>query len=175
MRVRTICAAALLMLGTVSSSFGQEQPKPSKEHEFLKQSVGEWAVHMGGDASSPAIGTSKHKIAMGDLWLISDAELDFGGAKFTGHGIDSYDPVKKKYVGVWVDSMTTAPIVFEGDLSADGKILTVTGKGPGSQDGKTTDYKMVTEYKNKNSHVFKMWSGTLTGEPMLTLTYVRKK
>jgi hypothetical protein len=173
MRCLLGCFAALLALGFVSSAIGQEPPKPSKEHEFLKQSEGEWALHMG-DASSPAVGTSKYKMAMGGLWLISDVEMKMEGMDFTGHGLDSYDPAKKKFVGVWTDSMMTAPIIFEGELSADMKTLTCSGKGPGS-DGKPTEYKMVTEYKDKDMHVFKMWQGTLTGDPMMTLTYVRKK
>lgn len=167
------CVALLLASFAASAVFAQEPPKPAKEHEFLKQSEGDWAIHMG-DASSPATGTAKYKMTLGGLWLMSDVEMDMEGMKFTGHGMDSYDPAKKKYVGIWTDSMMTAPIVMEGEMSADMKTLTCSGKGPG-QDGKPTEYKMVTEYKDKNTHVFKMWSGTLTGEPMMTLTYVRKK
>ena len=37
-------------------------------------------------------------------------ESEFGGQKFQGHGMDCYDPVKKKYVGIWVDSWSTAPM-----------------------------------------------------------------
>lgn len=169
------CIALLLTSFAASAVTAQEAPKPAKEHEFLKQNEGEWNVHFGDDASSPAMGTTKYKMTLGGLWLMSDAEMDMQGMKFSGHGMDSYDPVKKKFVGTWMDNMITSPIVFEGELSADGKTLTCTGKGPSGMDGTTADYKMVTEYKDKNTHVFKMWSGTLTGDPMLTLTYVRKK
>ena len=173
MRVLTICASALLMLGSVSFSFGQVT-EPSKEHEFLKQSEGEWEIKMETAGASASLGVAKYKMSMGGLWLSSDVEMDMQGTKFSGHGLDSYDAAKKKYVSVWVDSMSTAPIVTEGELSADMKTLTMSGKGPG-QDGKMTDYKMITEYKDKNTHIFKMWSGTLTGDPMMTLTYSRKK
>jgi hypothetical protein len=50
----------------------------------------------------------------------------------------------------------------------------MTGKGP-SPDGTTTDYKTETEYVSKDKHVFKMWMGTTTGEPMMVATYERKK
>lgn len=173
MRVWTLCAAALLMLGSASLSMAQF-PQPGKEHEFLKQSEGEWEIKMEAGGTAASIGTAKYKMGMGGLWLVSDVEMDMQGTKFSGHGLDSYDPAKKKYVAVWTDSMSTMPIVTEGEMSADMKTLTMTGKGPG-QDGKETDYKMITEYKDKNTHVFKMWSGTLTGDPMMTLTYTRKK
>jgi hypothetical protein len=52
--------------------------------------------------------------------------------------------------------------------------ITMTGKGP-SPDGTTTDYKTETEYVSKDKHVFKMWMGTTTGEPMMVATYERKK
>ncbi|MCW5559929.1 MAG: DUF1579 family protein, partial [Verrucomicrobiae bacterium] len=157
------------------SAWAASAQEPSKEHQFLKEYEGEWAVYSGLDTNSPPQGTTKYKMAIGGLWLVSDAELDFGGLKFIGHGLDSFDLAKKKYAGVWVDSQITGPIVYEGELSADGKTLTCLGKGPGGQDGKVTDYKLVTEFKNKDLHVFKLWGGNLTGEPMLTLTYVRKK
>jgi hypothetical protein len=69
------------------------------------------------------------------------------------------------YVGIWVDSMITAPIIMEGDLATFGstKTLTMTGKGLGP-DGKPTDYKMVTDYKDRDNH-----------DPMMTATYTRKK
>jgi hypothetical protein len=173
MRIWFGCIALMLTSLVASSVLAQEPPKPSKEHEFLKQNEGEWNVHFG-DASTPAMGTTKYKMGLGGLWLMSDAEMNMEGTKFYGHGMDSYDLTKKKFVGVWTDSMMTAPIVFEGDLSDDKKTLTCMGKGPG-QTGETVEYKMVTEYTDKDTHVFKMWAGTLTGDPMLTLTYVRKK
>jgi hypothetical protein len=177
MRVMFGIVALLLTSFATTTVWSQEGPKPGKEHEFLKQhGEGEWTLHFGADASAPAIGTTKNKMTMGGLWLMCDADMTIEGAgKFTGHGMDSYDPVKKKYVGLWIDSMITSPINYEGELSADGKTMTCTGKGPSGMDGSTVDYKMVTEYKDKNTHTFKMWSGELTGEPMLTLTYVRKK
>ena len=143
--------------------------------EFLRESVGEWNIKF--DMANGSVnGKAVYKMVHGDLWLASDLEMPMPGTKFTGQGLDSYDPAKKKYVGIWVDSMITAPIVMEGDLATVGstKTLTMTGKGPGP-DGKPADYKMVTDYKDKDTHVFRLWVGNVSGEPMMTATYSRTK
>jgi len=64
--------------------------------------------------------------------------------------------------------------MLEGDRSSDGKKITMTGKGP-APDGTSTSYKTETEYVSKDKHVFKMWVGTTTGEPMMVAKYERKK
>jgi hypothetical protein len=96
--------------------------------------------------------------------------------KFTGRGLDGYDPARKKYVGVWVDSMSPAPLVSEGTFDAAGKVLTMTGEGFG-QDGKPNKYRMVTEYKDKDHFVFTMNVANADGKeaPAFTITYTRRK
>ena len=174
MKSSLLLAVACLFF-TSSVALAQEPIKPGKEHEFLRESVGEWNIKF--DMADGSVnGTAVYKMVHGDLWLASDLEMPMPGAKFTGQGLDSYDPAKKKYVGIWVDSMITAPIVMEGDLAAIGstKTLTMTGKGPGP-DGKPADYKMKTDYKDKDTHVFRLWVGNVSGDPMMTATYTRKK
>lgn len=171
MLISFVAACALLVC--CAPLFGQGTA-PGPEHEWLKEQEGEWEFKMVGGGQE-MVGSVTYKMGLGGLWLVSDLEVDMGGGfKFVGHGLDTYDPTKKKFVNIWVDSMMAAPIVSEGELSADKKTLTMLGKGPG-QDGKTVEYKMVTEYKDKDTHIFKMWSGDLSGDPMMTATYTRKK
>lgn len=163
----------MLLMVTLLLSNGlnaQEPLKPGKEHEFLKRLVGKWDVAFDGNMKGTSVYAMKHN----GLWLESQVEMDMPQGKFTGSGLDSYDPVKKKYVAIWVDSMSASPIVMEGDLDPATKTMTMTGKGPGP-DGKTTDYKMSTEYKDLDTHNFKMWVGDLQGAPMMSATYKRVK
>lgn len=159
------CVLAL----SASHLCAQEPPTPGKEHEFLKETVGEWDLDFDGIK-----GKSTYAMVHNNLWLESKVEMDMPQGKFTGQGLDSYDPVKKKYVAIWVDSMSTSPIVMEGDMDSKTKTITLLGKGPGP-DGKTVDYKMSTEYKDKDTHFFKMWIGDTQGAPMMNATYKRKK
>jgi hypothetical protein len=153
----------------------QESPKPGPEHEKIKELAGTWdAVMKMGDAESK--GTMVWKVDLGGLWLTSEFQGEFGGEKFTGKGFDSYDPIKKKYVGVWVDSMSTSPMVSEGTYDKAGKVLTMTGEGPG-MDGKPTKYKMTTEHKDKDTLFWTMYMPGEDGKdtPMFTITYKRRK
>src|SRR5687768_222046 len=128
--VRWIGALVVAGLAAAPAVQAQEFPKPGPEHELLKKLEGSWeATAKGGPAETK--GTMTWKMDLGGLWLISKFEGDFAGQKFHGHGMDSYDPHKKKYVGVWVDSMSTSPLVMEGTFDKDKKTLTMTGEGPG--------------------------------------------
>ena len=172
MMTRWICTIAVAGLLAVSAARAQELPKPGPEHEVLKKLEGTWeATAKSGGMESK--GTMTYKMALGGLWLMSKYEGDFAGTKFEGHGMDSYDPTKKKFVTVWVDTMATSPLVMEGTYDKDKKALTMAGEGPG-MDGKPTRYKTVTEMKDDDNTVFNLYMGDAK-EPMMTITYKRKK
>lgn len=162
---------AILLFAELGSA--QEMIKPGPEHQFLAESEGEWTTKMLGTGDD-TLGKATYKMAHGGLWLTSTLDMKMPFGPFTGQGLDSYDPVKKKYVSIWVDSMSATPIILEGTRSEDGKKVTMKGKGPGP-DGTPADYKTETEYLSKDKHIFKMWMSNLDGEPMMTAVYERKK
>ena len=83
--------------------------------DHLKRLVGTW------DAQTDyGKGTMTYQMGLGGLWLIGDFEGEFGGMKFEGKGLDTYDAATKKYRSVWVDSFSTSPRTMEGDLDKDG-------------------------------------------------------
>jgi hypothetical protein len=164
---------ALAVAGLVTApALAQEIPKPGPEHAVLKKLEGTWEATAKGDGHETK-GTMVWKMDLGGLWLISKFEGQFGDMKFHGHGMDSYDPIRKKYVGVWVDSMSTSPLVMEGTFDKDKKTLTMNGEGPGL-DGKPTKYKSVTEMKDDDNAVMTLYMADAK-EPMVTMTYKRKK
>ena len=91
---------ALLLL--LPSALAQEAPKPGKEHDYLTRLVGTWDA-----VTESGKGTMTYKMGLGGLWLIGDFEGEFGGMKFEGKGLDTYDLATKKYRSVWVDSFST--------------------------------------------------------------------
>jgi hypothetical protein len=163
-----VCVAGLLVVATARA---QEPAKPGPEHAKLKELVGTWdaTVKMMGQESKA---TCTYRMGLGDLWLLSNFNGDFGGMKFTGHGVDGYDTAKKKYVGFWVDSMSTGMIQLEGEYDAEKKVLTMTGDSVGP-DGKPVKMKTTSEMPDKDTIVFKMFMGG-TPEPMMTINYKRK-
>ena len=110
------------------------------------------------------------------LWIANDFQGELGEIKFQGHGLDGYDQKKKKYVGVWVDSVSSAPLHFEGDYDPKSKLLVMTGETLGA-DGKPEKFKNTTETKDKDNFVFKMYMIQPDGKEELsfTIVYTRRK
>src|ERR1041385_3654754 len=148
---------------------------PGPEHETLKKLEGTWSakVKMG---ESESMGTMTYKMECGGLWLTSDFRSEFDGQKFQGRGVDGYDPEKKKYVSVWVDSMSTRPMFLEGTHDKDKKTTTMTGEAPGP-DGKLAKHKMVTHMADDDHMTFTMYVIDSDGKEnkVMTIEYARRK
>lgn len=165
-----LCATAFL--------FGapkiRAQAGPGPEHQILKKLEGEWTakIKAGGDESA---GTVTYKMTLEGLWLESHFRGSVGGQLFEGKGLDSYDAAKRKYVSVWVDSMSARPLLSEGSYDETKKTLTMTGEGMGP-DGNPAKYKMVTRMPDPDHFKFTMFLlGAGEETPMLTIDYTRKK
>lgn len=162
------CAAGAALVQQASA---QDLPKPGKEHASLKRMEGTYDVIVEGGK-----GTMTYKMGLGGLWLLGELNGEFRGTKFEGKGMDTYDPATKKYRTIWADSMSTAPMLMEGNFDKDNKVLTLTGEGPGP-DGKTAKFKSTTELKDEDTIVFSLFQVASDGKEraMLKITYKRKK
>lgn len=155
--------------------FGQEAPAPGPEHQELKRLEGDWIATVKSFGSETK-GTMSYRMECGGLWLVSDFHGEFGGQRFHGRGLDGYDPQKKKYVSVWVDSMSTRPMQLEGEMDKEKQTVTMLGEGPGP-DGKPAKYKSVTQYVDADHATFKMFMVGADGKDteVMTIEYARKK
>ncbi len=175
---RLFAFAALLMF--TAAAFAQEQPptpKPGPEHEALKKLEGTWdAVMKMAEVPAPMKGVATYKMECDGMWLVSDFKMDDPAMKFQGKGLDGYDQNKKKYVGVWVDSMSTAPMTMEGTYDAATKTTTMAGEGPG-MDGKLQKYKMTTRHTDDDHMAFEMFMVGADGKETsaFTIAYTRRK
>lgn len=173
--LRQAILGAVVCLACARGLSAQEFPKPGPEHEKLKELEGTWdaVMDMGGQKSTA---TATYKSICGGMWLESNFQGDFGGSKFQGRGIDGYDQAKKKYVGLWFDSMTSAPLHVEGNYDPQMKMLTMTGESL-DPSGKVQKVKNVTETKDKDHFTFKMYMIGPDGQDALafTIEYTRSK
>jgi hypothetical protein len=169
--IRVACCFALAVC---VRPVGAQPPKPGPEHEKLKRYEGKWdaTVNFGGMESK---GVATYRMGLGGFWLLSEFQGDFGGMKFEGKGTAGYDPIRKKYVSTWVDSMSPTLMVMEGDYDKDSKVYTETGEGPGP-DGKLMKMKSAIEFKDDDTFVFTM-NNVVDGkdQEMMKITYKRKK
>jgi len=63
-------------------------------------------------------------------WLVTDLSMVAGddgtiASPYEGHGVLGWDPVKKKLVGIWVDSARTWLATAEGTVDESGDVLTL--------------------------------------------------
>ena len=156
------------------SVFAQESAL-APQHKKLQEMEGTWSFTLKMGEGDETKGECVYKMECGGLWLTSDFRTDFNGAKYQGKGLDGYDTNKKKYVSVWVDSMTTAPMFFEGDYDAKGEKLTMHSKGPGPE-GKPGVWRSVSTTNQRDKHVFEMFFKPEGGEEtqMMTVIYTRQ-
>jgi hypothetical protein len=158
-----------------SPARGQQPPMPTAEHEQLKNLVGTWeaTVNMAGMESK---GTMNYKLQQGGFWLVSDFTGEFAGQKFEGNGLDGYDPIKKKFVSIWTDSMAPAPMISEGTWDNEKKQMTMLGLAAGP-DGKPMKTRTVTTWKDQDSVDFVLYMSGPEGkeQEVVKIAYKRKK
>ena len=86
---------------------------------------------------------------LGGFWVLNEIKGDMGGTQMNGVQMIGYDEAKKKYVGTWVDSMTSFLWRYEGSVDRTGRVLTLDADGPNFMgDGKLTKYQDVYEFKS---------------------------
>ncbi|MBP7149402.1 MAG: DUF1579 domain-containing protein [Acidobacteria bacterium] len=157
------------------------QVQPTPQHARLKQLLGTWDATVEfspapGEPPQVSKGTEVVRECCGGLWVVTDFTSDMGGMPFVGHGVGGYDPDKKKYVGTWVDSMTTSLSVSEGTYDEAKKAYTswMEAKTP---DGQTVRTKVVEESPDANTRIAHFLMPGADGKDVETMkiTYKRVK
>lgn len=155
---------------------------PGAEHKGLEGMVGTWdaTVKMWMDPSQPpseSTGTSVNTMALGGRYVEQHYDGMVMGQPFQGVGFTGYDNIKKKYVGMWMDTMSTTPMITWGTMAADMK----SSQWEGSMDDPLTGKPVRTESKvtivSNDHHVFEMFGPGADGKMMKTMQidYHRKK
>jgi hypothetical protein len=157
--------------------------EPQKEHQWLQKLVGDWQFE--GETQSepgkaPEKFTGKESVrTLEGLWFVAEGRGEMpGGGEMTSIMTLGYDPHRKRYVGTWIASMMTHMWVYDGEVDAAGKVLTLNTEGPSmSEEGKMAKYREVIEFKNDNHRVFTSQVQAEDGSwnEMMTANYRRKK
>ena len=127
------------------------QAQPQREHDWLRQMVGEWKVESEENDWSESIR------AVGDVWILAEGR----GANPDGSQASSimtlgFDPVKNRFVGTWIGSMMHNLWLYEGELDDAGRVLTLHSEGPRFDDsGETTSYRDIIELDEDGNRIFR--------------------
>ena len=125
--------------------------EPQKEHHWLQKLVGEWTYEneatMGPD-QPPMKSTGTETVrSLGGLWTLAEGQGQTpGGSAATTLMTLGFDLDTKRFVGTWIGSMMTMLWVYDGELEADGRKLSLYSEGPSmSGDGTMGKYRDAIE------------------------------
>lgn len=122
--------------------------KPVAEHEWLNNLLGTWRTEstmtMPDGSQSTAHGTETVE-SLGGLWSLGTGSGTMPDGSTMEYRVGlGYDVSFKGYRGFWLANMSSHLWKYEGELSADGKVMTLDCTGPDMVvDGKTANYRDV--------------------------------
>jgi hypothetical protein len=135
--VFTACIVTAVAAGSLAagaSLLRQEMPQPTPEHAQILEGVGTWEGTMTNfmtEDGKPATTACKEVVEpIGGFWTQSRFTCTFEGMDYLGTGCSGYDPAAKKYIGTWIDNMSSYLALMKGDYDARTKTLVMRWDGP---------------------------------------------
>jgi hypothetical protein len=155
---------------------------PGDAHKKLAPIVGTFTcvVKMYAQPGAPPTGgggVSDNTWALDGRFVEQHFTGTFMGMPFSGIGFTGYDNIKKKYVGTWMDTMTTSMMISSGTAEADGKSYTFTSSMDDPMTGKTSPIKETMTIVDDDHNTLEMWGPGPDGKmfKMMEIAYSRKK
>ena len=153
-----------------------EMHQPNAHHKALESMAGDWTFVMEDMRTGEKYdGTQKDEMGLDGRFLLSHVQTSFGDMPFEGMGCMGYDNMAKKYVSVWIDSMSTNVMLHEGQASADGKTITLKGSIV-MPDGSKMDSKHVYHLGDGQTMKLDFYEGPAGSDLQKTgmISYTRK-
>jgi hypothetical protein len=138
--------------------------EPQEQHKWLQQLVGQWTYEseakMGPDKPAAKFRGIETVRTVGGLWVIGESQGEMPGGGTAEMVITlGFDPAKGRFVGTFIGSMMTHLWIYDGELDAAGKTLTLNAEGPdmspGAQPGKMGQYRDVVEIVSTDYHILR--------------------
>ena len=152
-------------------------PSPA---EVLAMEAGIWdaAIEFSpdapGKAPTRATGVQTNTFVTGNRWIKNDFAVD---ARYGGHGVWGYDPVKGKYVGIWVDSNQDYVRSDEGTYDASTRTMTWWSELRQPAPHPPAKYRMTEQFQGDTRVLTMTAIGAKSGKefPLGTITFTRRK
>lgn len=157
---------------------------PGEGHKKLEPMVGifdaEVKMWMNGPSGEPTVstGTSVNTLVLGGRYVQQQFTSVMMNQPFSGIGFTGYDNFNKKYVGFWIDNMSTGMSTMTGSVDKQGSTFTMWGKMDEPMTGeKGKKVKYITRIIDADKHIFEVYDVTTYGDkkPTMQITYTRKK
>jgi hypothetical protein len=138
---------------TSDVQLGPPHVEPQPEHVQLQRLVGEWRVDsrmsMGPGQPEMTLSGTQSVRALGPLWVIGEGRDATGGGEPDSIITLGFDPNSGRFTGTFISSMGTKLWVYDGEMDADGRTLSLYADGPpmtGETDGTMVPYRDSIEF-----------------------------
>jgi len=149
---------------------------PDEHHAALGKTIGNWSAKSSFimDPTQPPTegeGTMSVEWVLGGRYTHSSFKMDFMGEPFEGIGYTGYDIAHSRYVGTWMDSMSTTIFYMTGNESESG---VMEMQGTSTTPMGDNPMKIVTAWTDENTMVDKFYDqkpdGSWTNSGSITYT-----
>ena len=151
------------------------------EHKVLADRAGKWdaAVRFWMAPDAPADeskSTSECTLIMGGRYLVEKLEGIANGMPFSGMGITGYDNIKKRYVGIWIDNMSTGIMASESVGDSTGRVISYVCEMPDPVAGKYKKCRAVETTIDANTRKMESYDFAPDGKEFkaMEIIYTRK-
>ena len=158
-----------------------EASKPGEYHERMARFIGKYdtetTIFGMGPAPIKSKGEAEIRWLLEGRWMLTESRGSMMGMPMHGFGIQGYDNFKQKYVGMWVDSMSTALLTMSGTASRDGKTESMWGLMDEPMTGEVGKHvKYVTRVIDKDTFAFEIHDLAIGGDrtKVVEIVYTRK-
>ncbi len=158
----------------------QKLAVPGTSHKVLARMAGIWDTNTVSwfEPGKPPVtskGECEQKMLLDGRFLHQKFKGDMMGAAFTGIGITGYDNFKKRYVSVWLDSMSTGIFYFEGVATKDPQTIVMECRTEDPARG-PVKWRSVTKIMDEDTHLFEMYITDKSDkeQKMMEITYTRR-
>jgi hypothetical protein len=154
-----------------------EPAKAIEEQRFLEKLVGTWNV-TSDDMKENGQWTEVVRSLHG-AWFVAEGngQMPDGSGAATTVLTLGYSPSKGKYVGTWIGSMMDHMWVYEGEVSPDGKVLSLYTRGPDCMGGSgEQDYREQIAFIDDDTRTFASAAKQADGswKQLMEARYARK-
>jgi hypothetical protein len=174
----------MVVAGTValfcSPALAQMPPSPGPEHQMFAATAGTWdatiEMALPDGTTMKATGTQVDTLGCSGMCLVTEFKADMMGMPFAGHGITTWDPAAKKYVGSWTDSMAPYIARTEGTYDAATKKFASTMESRDAS-GNAAKMRSIDEHPDPDHKSMTSWMAGPDGKEVqaMKITYVRRK
>lgn len=183
--MRIACALLALILFPALACADPATAPPAAAHspdpaQVLAMEEGTWDADIEfppaapGGAPTRATGVQTNTFVTGRRWIRNDFAVD---ARYGGHGVWGYDPVKGKYVGIWVDSNQDYIRSDEGSYDAASRTMTWWSQLRQPAPHPPATYRMTEEFRGDVRILTMTAIGAKSGKeiPLGTITFRRRR